>query len=372
MRSERIPLLRIALVIFAVIFSACVPFESMQQDAVAAGVSAAPAPTSVPTPEPTMPPPPKAAEVTGAFCEILYSIPDSYDFMAAFQALEFPDTPSFSDVLDHVENLQQLCQEWYLSLCESCEDAVRQLEDSFPDIVLEYRCRVEAADWKYVGALLWAMPADTDSWDIFEASCSLQELENGNFLLQADVAPTDLQKLLYSLAGTDRDLYMNARYIQCYLATVFDESGEETEYEMPALDPIYVASIQKPLERAAFFDRWYQGRSRNTRKHTGLDMRAPANSDIYSCTDGTVLYIGYQDIPGYYVVVLDDLGYEYHYYHMIRKTDFLREGQRVKAGDLIGHVGNTGNSAVNHLHLGLVTPDGRFVKLYEIMDALYH
>ena len=70
MRSERIPLLRIALVIFAVIFSACVPFESMQQDAVAAGVSAAPAPTSVPTPEPTMPPP-KAAEVTGAFCEIL-------------------------------------------------------------------------------------------------------------------------------------------------------------------------------------------------------------------------------------------------------------------------------------------------------------
>lgn len=370
MRTERIPLLCITLVILVVVLSACVPFESMRQDAVAASISAAPAPTPAPTPEPTMPPPPETAEVTDAFCDILYSIPDSYDFMAAFAALGLSE-PTFSDVLEQAEELHFLCQEWYFSLCGSCEDAVRQLEDRFPDIVLEYRCEIDPVDWKYAGALLWTLSPDTDSWDVFEADCSLEELETGNYLLLVHVAPANLQKLLYSIAGSDRDLYMNARYIQCYLTTVFDENGEETEYEMPELDPAYVATIQKPLDQTSFFDRWYQGRSRNTRKHTGLDMRAPANSNIYSCTDGTVLYIGYQAIPGYYVVVLDDFGYEYHYYHMIRETDFLEEGQRVKAGDLIGHVGNTGNSAVNHLHLGLVTPDGRFVKLYEIMNALY-
>ena len=179
------------------------------------------------------------------------------------------------------------------------------------------------------------------------------------------------QPFLYSLAGDDRDLYMDARYIMTYLTTVFDAEGEEIDYVMPVLSDDYIATIQKPLEKTSYYDSWYQGRSNNTRKHTGLDMRAPANSEIRSCTDGTVLYIGYQATPGNYVVILDDEGYEYHYYHMIRQTDFLQEGQRVSAGDLIGHVGNTGNSAVNHLHLSLITPDSVFVKLFDMMNALY-
>ena len=43
----------------------------------------------------------------------------------------------------------------------------------------------------------------------------------------------------------------------------------------------------------------------------------------------------------------------------------------MKAGELIGHVGNTGNSAVNHLHLGLITPDSEYVRLYDVMYEKY-
>ena len=52
---------------------------------------------------------------------------------------------------------------------------------------------------------------------------------------------------------------------------------------------------------------------------------------------------------------------------MIRETEYLEERQREKAGELISHVGNTGISAVNHLHLGLITPDSEYVRLYDVM-----
>ena len=74
---------------------------------------------------------------------------------------------------------------------------------------------------------------------------------------------------------------------------------------------------------------------------------------------------------GNYVLVLDDWGYEYHYYHMVRLTSFLTPGERVMAGDVIGHVGNTGNSDANHLHLTIVNPDGSYLNPYYMMKEAY-
>ena len=44
----------------------------------------------------------------------------------------------------------------------------------------------------------------------------------------------------------------------------------------------------------------------------------------------------------------------------------VKEGDTVRQGDVIGRVGNTGNSAANHLHLTIVTPDGRYVNPYDL------
>lgn len=371
MRVSGIPVL-VFLLLFTLVCSACENGDAARINA--AGVAApdaTPVITPVPTPEPTMVPAPPADEVLETFTEILYSIPTEFDFSGAVAEMALPERPLFSDILQHMDGWKALTLEWHIAVSRACGEAVMQLEDRFPDLVLEYTSDIKLLDWKYAGAVLWALPEAFSQWELFEAVCTLETLDSGAYLLDIHIRPVDFQPFLYELSGTDRDLYMDARYIMTYLTTVFDEDGEEVPYVMPELTDEYIATISKPIERAAFFDRWYQGRSRNTRKHTGLDLRAAADSEIYSCTDGTVLYIGYQAIPGYYVVVLDDQGYEYHYYHMIRQTDFLTEGQRVRTGDLVGHVGNTGNSAVNHLHLALITPDSEFVKLYEIMDELY-
>ena len=55
---------------------------------------------------------------------------------------------------------------------------------------------------------------------------------------------------------------------------------------------------------------------------------------------------------------------------MVRLTVFLEPGVQVEAGQLIGHVGNTGNSVRNHLHLTIVAPDGYFVDPYPYLEAI--
>ena len=70
------------------------------------------------------------------------------------------------------------------------------------------------------------------------------------------------------------------------------------------------------------------------------------------------------------VVVEDDYGFMFYYHHMVRPTDFLAEGERVEAGQLIGHVGNTGNSSVNHLHLAIASPYGILINPYPYLLAV--
>lgn len=337
----------------------------------AARASGTPLPTAVPTPEPTLAPPPEAEAVEEAFAEILLSTPLSLDPAAACAAMELPEQPAFTDILAHADAWKEVAAQWYLALCDACSEAAAQLEERFEDAALEFSIEVGTMDWKYAGSLFWALPEDFWAWDLFDVACAAELLPDGGVLLTAAVEPAAFQPFLQELAGDDRELYLAVRFLMSYLTTVYDADGEETDYVMPDVPEAYLDAMGKPLEWTRFYDRWYQGRSRNTRKHTGLDMHSPANAEIYSCTDGTVLYIGYDDVAGYYVIVLDDAGYEYHYYHMIRETDFLEEGQRVKTGELIGHVGNTGNSAVNHLHLGLITPDSEYVRLYDVMYEKY-
>ena len=82
--------------------------------------------------------------------------------------------------------------------------------------------------------------------------------------------------------------------------------------------------------------------------HTGIDFTAPSGTPIYATGNGKVEAAGLDGGYGRRVVV--DHGYSYKtlYGHMSRIA--VKSGQRVKRGDLIGYVGNTGTSTGPHLH----------------------
>lgn len=152
-----------------------------------------------------------------------------------------------------------------------------------------------------------------------------------------------------------------------YFKTVYNDEGSVAPVETPVFDPSYLATITHPVPGGLIKNGWYDPRSRKTRLHMGTDIKRRAKTPILSATDGVVKFIGYLPIPGYYVMIVDPYGYTYHYYHMFELTTFVKEGDTVKQGQQIGIVGSTGNSAAYHLHLGVVSPEGKYINPYELL-----
>lgn len=172
--------------------------------------------------------------------------------------------------------------------------------------------------------------------------------------------------------GTEEQ-FLTARFAYAYLCTVYDDAGVSHPTEKRTYDQAYLDGLRNPLPGCTIKDCWFDPRDHGTRLHTGADIRASARAHIRSVTDGVVLYVGYLPVPGNYVVIRDPAGYEYHYYHMVQESKQVREGDSVKAGDCIGLVGNTGNSAANHLHVAVIAPDDQYVNPYDLfLQAGFH
>ncbi len=82
--------------------------------------------------------------------------------------------------------------------------------------------------------------------------------------------------------------------------------------------------------------------------HAGLDFSAPIGTPIYATGDGVVIAQGNERGYGNRIIINHSYGYATKYAHMSRFK--VKKGQRVKRGDLIGYVGNSGASTGPHLH----------------------
>jgi murein DD-endopeptidase MepM/ murein hydrolase activator NlpD len=89
--------------------------------------------------------------------------------------------------------------------------------------------------------------------------------------------------------------------------------------------------------------------------HTGLDFAAPSGTPIYAIANGTITSASYDGAYGNKTVQTLDDGTELWYCHQNSVT--VSSGETVRAGDLIGYVGSTGNVTGPHLHLE-VRPGG--------------
>ncbi len=84
-------------------------------------------------------------------------------------------------------------------------------------------------------------------------------------------------------------------------------------------------------------------------QHNGIDYAVPEGTRVFATADGTVSSLrGGRTNTGTTVIIDHGNGYQTRYHHLSRIT--VREGIRVKRGDIIALTGNSGLSLAPHLH----------------------
>jgi murein DD-endopeptidase MepM/ murein hydrolase activator NlpD len=100
------------------------------------------------------------------------------------------------------------------------------------------------------------------------------------------------------------------------------------------------------------------GAPRAGHTHQGQDVFADCGSPLEAARGGKVQFNGYHGAAGNYIVIDGKkTGRDYVYMHLKRKSEFGK-GDRVKTGEQIGQVGETGNASGCHLHFEIWSPPG--------------
>ena len=98
-----------------------------------------------------------------------------------------------------------------------------------------------------------------------------------------------------------------------------------------------------------------QGASTN---HQGIDIGAPAGTNVLASQDGTVTVASYQWAAGNYIMISHSGGISTVYMH--NSQLLVSVGQQVKKGDVIAKVGSSGVATGPHIHFG-VRVNGQYV-----------
>ncbi len=146
------------------------------------------------------------------------------------------------------------------------------------------------------------------------------------------------------------DRIMSRLYVQ---SKSYDEvfglakNKEKMLASIPAIQPVNNQDLRRV---GSYFgmrmDPFYKVR----KFHEGMDFSAPVGTEIYATGNGTVTVAARDIQGGYGNMVRIDHGYSYQTVYAHLSRIFVRPGQKVLRGQIIGYVGNTGKSTSPHLH----------------------
>lgn len=136
--------------------------------------------------------------------------------------------------------------------------------------------------------------------------------------------------------------------------------------------PAPVISVFPVLGPCYFTDTWQAPRS-GGRRHEGVDIIAKTGTPIYAVTNGTITRQFFDQpgsLGGNALRLTAPNGTYFHYAHLSTFAENIKVGSVVRAGEVIGFVGNTGNSSTPHLHFEYHPGGGAAVNPFPLVKAI--
>lgn len=131
--------------------------------------------------------------------------------------------------------------------------------------------------------------------------------------------------------------------------------------------PLPAGARYQPLEDNYGDPRSWSPDGQVSRRHEGIDILAPKGTPVVAAGSGRIVRFGWNQYGGWRLTIALDAapGISLYYAHLNGYGPNLYEGARVRAGQLVGYVGNTGYGPEGtqgkfepHLHVGLYRDDG--------------
>ena len=185
------------------------------------------------------------------------------------------------------------------------------------------------------------------NWDIDFA----RELQDGDrFSLIYEATYVDGEKF------RDGDI-LAAEFVnkgKAYRAIRYRDPNGTVDYYSPEGSAKKKAFIKTPVEFSRISSRFTKKRwhpvLKRWRSHKGVDYAAPTGTPIKAAGKGTVSFIGRQRGYGKVIIIQHGDRYTTVYGHLSRFAKGLNKGDKVRQGQIIGRVGQTGLATGPHLH----------------------
>lgn len=180
------------------------------------------------------------------------------------------------------------------------------------------------------------------------------------YLFSAIAIITDKMTSAEHSGGTGKTEYLSKEYI--YGDYLSDDRFDDALF--------FPVAVSYDDEEFYYTDSYGSARTYGgERIHEGCDIMTPDNLrgryPVISVCDGVVENIGWLELGGYRIGIRSENDVYYYYAHLYSYAAGIKEGDYVKAGDIIGFVGDTGYSKVEgtvgnfdvHLHFGIYVKD---------------
>jgi murein DD-endopeptidase MepM/ murein hydrolase activator NlpD len=173
----------------------------------------------------------------------------------------------------------------------------------------------------------------------------LKNLEEKLLLVEDYLSKRGLVKNSLAVGGARRA--KEASYDPSYLQFLEDRADYllSTLKGIPLGYPLYGRITSSMGWRKNPFGRGYEF-------HSGIDIEAPMGRKVFATAEGVVEFAGWYADYGKAVIIRHPSGYITLYGHLSQID--VKEGQKVKAGEVVGRVGSTGRSTGPHLHYEVI------------------